>query len=60
MSQAHGERPAWTPQRPRFRPGQTLLSWLLASVSLFVAMKLVLGTDEIMLMRVFGTAAFLR
>ena len=33
----HGERPAWKPERPRFRPFRLLLSWLVAAASLLVA-----------------------
>ena len=46
MSSAYGVRPGWTPQRPRYRLGHVLLSWLLAAVSLLVATKLVPGASD--------------
>jgi uncharacterized membrane protein YvlD (DUF360 family) len=45
LSRAYGGSPTWTPGRPRFRLGQVLLSWLLAAVSLTVAVKLVPGAS---------------
>ena len=38
---AYGERPAWTPARPRFRPLIVFVSWLLGAVSLLVAAGIV-------------------
>lgn len=38
---AYGERPAWAPARPRYRPVRVLLSWLVAAISLVVAAYLV-------------------
>jgi uncharacterized membrane protein YvlD (DUF360 family) len=46
MSSTYGERPAWTPGRPRYRLGPVVLSWLLAAASLFVAFKLVPGASD--------------
>ncbi len=45
MSEAapYGERPAWKPERPRFRPFRVLLSWLVAAASLLIAAYLVPG-----------------
>ncbi len=43
---AYGEAPGWTPERPRFRPGQLVLAWLLGAVSLLVATKLVPGASD--------------
>ncbi|HEY2309684.1 MAG TPA: phage holin family protein [Gaiellaceae bacterium] len=45
MSPAYGEAPGWSPQRPRFRAHQLLLTWLLGGVSLLVATKLVPGAS---------------
>jgi len=46
VSTAYGEASGWTPQTPRFRPGQLVLSWLLAGLSLLVAAKLVPGAAD--------------
>ena len=46
MSQAYGERPAWTPERPRFRLGLLAVSWLFGAVSLLVATELVPGASD--------------
>jgi uncharacterized membrane protein YvlD (DUF360 family) len=46
VSRAYGEAPSWTPQRPRYRLGQVVLSWLLAALSLLVATKLVPGASD--------------
>ncbi len=46
MSSAYGARPGWSPQRPRFRPGQLVLAWLLGGISLLVATKLVPGASD--------------
>ena len=46
MSTAYGEAPGWTPEQPRFRPGQLVLSWLLGAASLLVATKLVPGASD--------------
>jgi uncharacterized membrane protein YvlD (DUF360 family) len=46
VSQAYGERPAWTPERPRFRPGLLAVSWLFGAVSLLVATELVPGASD--------------
>jgi uncharacterized membrane protein YvlD (DUF360 family) len=57
VSQAYGEKPAWTPEKPRYRIGQTLLSWLLAAVSLAVATKLVPGASDSTLRAAIAVAA---
>jgi uncharacterized membrane protein YvlD (DUF360 family) len=46
VSRTYGERPAWRPGRPRYRPEQVGLSWLLAGLSLVVATKLVPGASD--------------
>jgi uncharacterized membrane protein YvlD (DUF360 family) len=46
VSTAYGEAPGWTPEKPRFRPGQLVLSWLLGAVALVVATKLVPGASD--------------
>jgi uncharacterized membrane protein YvlD (DUF360 family) len=46
VSAAYGEAPGWTPGKPRFRPGQLVLSWLLGAASLLVATKLVPGASD--------------
>jgi uncharacterized membrane protein YvlD (DUF360 family) len=46
VSHSYGARPAWTPERPRFKPGELVLSWLLAAASLVVATKLVPGASD--------------
>jgi uncharacterized membrane protein YvlD (DUF360 family) len=59
VSSAHGERPGWTPQRPRYRLGQVVLSWLLAAVSLVVATKLVPGASDSTFRAAIAVAAIL-
>jgi uncharacterized membrane protein YvlD (DUF360 family) len=59
VSQAYGERPAWTPERPRFRPGQLAVSWLFGAVSLLVATKLVPGASDSTFRAALGVAAIL-
>jgi uncharacterized membrane protein YvlD (DUF360 family) len=39
----YGERPAWTPARPRLRPFRLLLAWLLSATALLVAAALIPG-----------------
>jgi uncharacterized membrane protein YvlD (DUF360 family) len=46
VSAAYGVAPSWTPEKPRFRPGEIVLSWLLAAISLLVATKLVPGASD--------------
>jgi uncharacterized membrane protein YvlD (DUF360 family) len=46
VSSAYGERPGWSPQRPRYRLGQVVLSWVLVAASLVVATKLVPGASD--------------
>ncbi|HEX3237986.1 MAG TPA: phage holin family protein [Gaiellaceae bacterium] len=46
MSAAYGEAPGWTPEKPRFRPWQLAVAWLLGAASLVVAAKLVPGASE--------------
>lgn len=46
MSAAYGEAPGWTPEKPRFRPWQLVLAWLLGAASLLVATKLVPGASN--------------
>jgi uncharacterized membrane protein YvlD (DUF360 family) len=46
VSAAYGEAPGWTPEKPRFRPGQLVLSWLLGATSLLLATKLVPGASD--------------
>ena len=41
----YGERPAWKPERPRFRPFRLLLSWLVAAASLLIAAYIVPGIE---------------
>ncbi len=45
MSEAapYGERPAWKPERPRFRPVRLVLSWLIGAASLLIAAYVVPG-----------------
>jgi uncharacterized membrane protein YvlD (DUF360 family) len=45
VSAGYGETPGWTPEKPRFRPGRVVVSWLLAAVALLVATKLVPGAS---------------
>jgi uncharacterized membrane protein YvlD (DUF360 family) len=45
VSAAYGETPAWTPERPRFRPGRVLVAWLLAAVALLVAALVIPGAS---------------
>jgi uncharacterized membrane protein YvlD (DUF360 family) len=46
VSAAYGEAPGWTPEKPRFRPWQLVLAWLLGAASLLVATKLVPGASD--------------
>ena len=46
MSAGYGEVPGWSPEKPRLRPGQLVLTWLLAAVALVVATKLVPGASD--------------
>jgi len=56
---AYGEAPGWTPERPRFRPGQLLLSWLIGAVALLVATKLVPGASDSTFRATLGAAVFI-
>jgi uncharacterized membrane protein YvlD (DUF360 family) len=44
-SPAYGERPAWQPARPHFRPVRLLLSWLISAAALLVAAVIVPGVS---------------
>ena len=46
MNATYGEAPGWTPEKPRFRPWQLVLAWLLGAASLLVATKLVPGASD--------------
>jgi uncharacterized membrane protein YvlD (DUF360 family) len=59
VSAEYGEAPSWRPQRPQYRLGQVLLSWLLAAVSLFVAAALVPGASSSTLQAVAATAVLI-
>jgi uncharacterized membrane protein YvlD (DUF360 family) len=59
VSVAYGEVPGWTPERPRFRPEQLLLAWLLGAASLVVAAKLVPGASHSTFGAVAVTAALI-
>ena len=37
----YGERPTWTPERPRIRPLRLVVTWLVSAISLFVAAEIV-------------------
>jgi uncharacterized membrane protein YvlD (DUF360 family) len=43
VKQSYGERPTWSPARPRLRPITVLLSWLVAALSVYVAAGIVPG-----------------
>ena len=58
MTSAYGERPRWTPQRPRYRLGQVVLSWVLVAASLTVATKLVPGASDSSFQAALVVAAF--
>ncbi len=45
MDTTFGDLPAWSPERPRFKLGRVLLSWLVASASLLVAAEIVPGVS---------------
>jgi uncharacterized membrane protein YvlD (DUF360 family) len=59
VSVAYGEAPGWTPERPRFRVGELVLTWLLAAVSLAVATKLVPGASDSTVRASIVVAAFI-
>jgi len=40
---AYGEVPAWSPERPRLKPAQILLAWLVAAGALLIAAAIVPG-----------------
>jgi uncharacterized membrane protein YvlD (DUF360 family) len=46
VTAAYGEVPGWAPEKPRLRPGQLILTWLLGAVALVVATKLVPGASD--------------
>jgi uncharacterized membrane protein YvlD (DUF360 family) len=37
----YGERPTWTPERPRIRPLRLIVTWLVSAISLLVAAEIV-------------------
>jgi uncharacterized membrane protein YvlD (DUF360 family) len=39
----YGELPAWSPERPRFKPAEILLSWLVGAGALLIAAAIVPG-----------------
>jgi uncharacterized membrane protein YvlD (DUF360 family)/predicted AlkP superfamily pyrophosphatase or phosphodiesterase len=45
MPAGYGEAVAWQPERPRFKVGQLVLSWLLTGVSLWIAAILLPGVS---------------
>jgi uncharacterized membrane protein YvlD (DUF360 family) len=57
MSAPYGEAPGWTPERPRFRPGQLVLAWLLGAAALLIATKLVPGASDSTFRSALGAAA---
>jgi uncharacterized membrane protein YvlD (DUF360 family) len=59
VSVAYGEAPGWRPERPRFSPGQFVLCWLVAAVSLAVATKLVPGASDSTVSASIVAAAFI-
>ena len=59
MSAAYGEAPGWTPEKPRFRPGQLVLTWLLGATSLLVATELVPGASDSTFRAALGAAAII-
>jgi uncharacterized membrane protein YvlD (DUF360 family) len=59
VSAAYGEAPGWTPEKPRFRPGQLVLTWLLGAASLLVATKLVPGASDSTFRAALGVAVII-
>jgi uncharacterized membrane protein YvlD (DUF360 family) len=59
VSTGYGEAPGWTPEKPRFRPGQVALGWLLGAVSLLVATQLVPGASTSTLRAAIAVAAMI-
>ncbi len=59
MSAAYGEAPGWKPERPRFRASQLVIVWLLGSVALFVATRLVPGASDSTFRSALGAALFI-
>jgi uncharacterized membrane protein YvlD (DUF360 family) len=45
LPSSYGERVAWQPERPRFKPLRLLLSWALTALSLWIAAKILPGVD---------------
>jgi uncharacterized membrane protein YvlD (DUF360 family) len=56
---AYGEAPGWTPEKPRFRPGELVLTWLIGSAALLVATKLVPGASDSTFQAALVTAALI-
>ena len=56
MSTAYGEAPGWTPERPRFRLGQLVVTWLLGAVALLIATLLVPGASDSTFRSALGAA----
>jgi uncharacterized membrane protein YvlD (DUF360 family) len=59
VSSPYGEAPVWRPERPRYRPSHVVLAWVLATVSLFVAARLVPGASSSTLAATAVTAALI-
>jgi uncharacterized membrane protein YvlD (DUF360 family) len=41
----YGERVAWTPEKPRFRPGRLLVGWVVAAAAVGVSVWITPGTE---------------
>ena len=53
----HGEKPVWSPGRPRIRPIRLVISWVVATVALLVAAWIVPGAEVNELLGAFVAAA---
>ena len=59
MSSTYGARPGWSPQRPRYRLVQVVLSWVIAAAALAIATKLVPGASDSTFQAALVTAALI-
>jgi uncharacterized membrane protein YvlD (DUF360 family) len=59
VSPAYGARPGWSPQRPRYRLVEVVLSWVLVAAALAIATKLVPGASDSTFRAALVTAAFI-
>ena len=52
----YGEIPAWTPGRPRIRPVELLVAWVVVAASFLIAGSIIIGTSDLDFVNALGTA----